>query len=820
MAEHNGVEGSGETTYYGRRAVTVDSLAPAQYRLRDPSRGDGNAVYFDSLGGHIDHDSRDFGAEVAAVALDVQWGTAAFYDMMEARFGWLGLDGEGKSLEAVVYSDPEDSFVNAYWNGVNAAFGNGDCHYTPLTAIDVVAHEFVHGVTDYTSDLVYSEESGALNEAMSDIFGKALEHEAYPEGFTWEIGAQFSQSPYARSFRSMSDPHERDHPKYYRGENWNEWGAVHTNSSVLNHWFYLLVEGGAGTDETGRDFDVAALGWDAALEHVFAMQRDYLTPDAGYRDAYAYSLEIAEADYGAESTEYAAIAEAWAAVGLSDDAGPRSEYDNYLVPELDFGRVFFACHSEDGLVVPITVTNAGNRVLEAGEVIVVDVEDDFGDRPPFTLEIELDAPLAFGQSLSRDVATDRLTEPGEPLIIGFEIPSNDYDVPVSGWTYFFDAPRSDDAPLSVYLPRFGGVCAWDTLDYFVGVYNASCSGETQAPETGTVFLLDEYGTTLRKVPFQTPDLEFYDIHWVDFEYAASALAEVTGYRVEFGSGITAEEEELSPRAALLPSKLDLYDIGLDTDYDLAEDVAVEAFSDLGIVEYRGKPYWGTVGEYPLGIAYPCAEATATLRSNWTDGFSFCADFSAAEEVAVSAEVLRLSSVSAAGFADIGGNFSVVSFHHRDAEGRPVSSVHGGLPDRSPERVGMTLPAGYRGAVGVEVYNYLGEGDWGFDGTFRDSSDYTLMRNLRFETQVVNTAETGTQTAQLAPNPATATAQLTLGEADRYDLHVVDALGRTVLRSAFEGATTDLDVRAWAAGLYTVEAIGERSGRRWRGRLVR
>ena len=125
------------------------------------------------------------------------------------------------------------------------------------------------------------------------MFGKALEWYENPDEFTWEIGRAFIKNGDANPFRNMSNPTERNHPKLYKGDNWSGFGAVHTNSNVMNHWFYLLVEGGAGTNEIDVDFAVQSIGMDKAMDVVFAVNTGYLTPNSDYLHAYHSTIEVA-----------------------------------------------------------------------------------------------------------------------------------------------------------------------------------------------------------------------------------------------------------------------------------------------------------------------------------------------------------------------------------------------------------------------------------------------------------------------------------------------------------------------------------------------
>ena len=175
----------------------------------------------------------------------------------------------------------------------------------------------MHGITDFTSDLIYSDESGAINESMSDIFAKGLEFFEDPDNFEWTIGHSFLETEFAEPFRSFVDPNLFRHPKMYNGQFWYDGGGVHTNSSVGNHWFYLLVNGGSAMNEAGVEYDIQGIGMNKALQIVFLTQTSALTPNSTYSFYNESSTIVAEELYGIGSTEALNVLEAWKAVGVS-----------------------------------------------------------------------------------------------------------------------------------------------------------------------------------------------------------------------------------------------------------------------------------------------------------------------------------------------------------------------------------------------------------------------------------------------------------------------------------------------------------------------
>ncbi len=181
------------------------------------------------------------------------------YLMDTFGFNWVASASaatNGSVQAMVVHAHYKYQYVNAFWNGSYVALGDGDqVEFRELTALDVVGHEFAHAVTDFTSDLIYQDESGALNEAFSDIIGANVEYYAEANGLEpgvtmspdWLVGEDFDlRGSVNPGFRNMGDPEEDGDPDHYidRYVGSDDNGGVHTNSGIGNHAYYLLVNGG------------------------------------------------------------------------------------------------------------------------------------------------------------------------------------------------------------------------------------------------------------------------------------------------------------------------------------------------------------------------------------------------------------------------------------------------------------------------------------------------------------------------------------------------------------------------------------------------
>ncbi|AEV34075.1 Zinc metalloprotease (elastase) [Owenweeksia hongkongensis DSM 17368] len=314
--------GQAETKYHGTQNIITDSVSTNKYVLNDVTRGGGvqtlNAQTGTSFQNSVDFEDDDnywdnVNAQIDEAATDAHWSAGMTYDYFLSEHNRDSYDGLGSKIVSYVHWD--QAWRNASWNGVAMRYGDGSGD--PLISIDVVGHELAHGVTEYSANLVYAYEPGALNESFSDIFGTAIEFHALDSAADWDIGkASFL-------LRSMSNPKAYSQPDTYLGQAWytgsGDNGGVHYNSGVQNFWFYLLSEGGSGTNDNGTAYQVDSFGIDNAAEIAYRNLAYYLTPSSEYYDSRRGSISAAEDIYGSCSYEANLIAKAWHAVGIGSD---------------------------------------------------------------------------------------------------------------------------------------------------------------------------------------------------------------------------------------------------------------------------------------------------------------------------------------------------------------------------------------------------------------------------------------------------------------------------------------------------------------------
>ncbi len=280
-----------------------------------------------------------------AVNLDGHVHMGWTYDFLFERFGRRGFDDADVTIRAITHpvrladaftSSPDDLFTffaNAFWcgpcgedglllfgEGIPAGYTLGGTQWKPLAgALDAVAHEMAHALTDYSSGLLYQNESGALNEAFSDIIATSAEFFHHPAGqgpgrADYSIGEDVA----VPSLRSMADPlafRDPDHYSIrYRGPEDN--GGVHTNSGIANHAFYLAIEGGTNRTSGLRVEGVGSANREQ-IEKVFYRAFVYmLTSNANFSQARAATIQSARDLYGVGSPAERAVTQAWTAVGV------------------------------------------------------------------------------------------------------------------------------------------------------------------------------------------------------------------------------------------------------------------------------------------------------------------------------------------------------------------------------------------------------------------------------------------------------------------------------------------------------------------------
>jgi Zn-dependent metalloprotease len=247
-------------------------------------------------------------------------GSGATYDFYKAIFNRNSVDNRGMRLDSTVHY--ERDFNNAFWNGRQMVYGDGDGEiFVNFTGcLDVIAHELTHGVTGCTADLDYQDQSGALNESMSDVFGslaKQWKLRQTADKADWLIGEGIlAPGIHGKALRSMKAPGtafddprlgkdpQPAHMRHY-DQTQDDNGGVHINSGIPNHAFYL-----AAIEIGGFAWEKAGLIWYDALTRS-------LKHDADFQAAADATYAAATTRFGQGSLEQRAVHDAWHKVGIA-----------------------------------------------------------------------------------------------------------------------------------------------------------------------------------------------------------------------------------------------------------------------------------------------------------------------------------------------------------------------------------------------------------------------------------------------------------------------------------------------------------------------
>ncbi|MBK7377948.1 MAG: M4 family metallopeptidase [Ignavibacteriales bacterium] len=318
------VPGSGTTLYNGNVNMIVDNFTGG-YRLQESERGGGiqtkdmqNGINYNNAVDFVDPDG-NFSDPENQIGVSVHWATEGTYDYYWNIFSRDSYNNTGGTLYSYVSYDV--NYNNAFWDGSRMTYGDGDGFwFSPLVGIDIIGHELTHGVTQYSANLLYADEPGALNESFSDIFGTAVEFYLEESTADWLIAEDcYLQPPY--TLRSMEEPNIAWQPDTYEGLYWinpggPDYGGVHTNSGVQNFWFYLLSVGGSGTNDNGDAYSVTGIGIDNASQIAYRSLTVYLTQTSNFHNARAGSINAATDLFGIGSQQYQSVIDAWNAVGV------------------------------------------------------------------------------------------------------------------------------------------------------------------------------------------------------------------------------------------------------------------------------------------------------------------------------------------------------------------------------------------------------------------------------------------------------------------------------------------------------------------------
>lgn len=333
------------------------------------------------------------------LSLDAHWAVEMTYDYFLQKHNRNSYDGQGSVLDVYVHHQLPDY---AAWLGTNLtpvasvfgmAFGDGNgTQYDALVSLDIIAHEFGHGVTQTSSGLL---PSNPVNEGLSDIWGAAVEYwvlndpivnfidpngdkDSWLAGEEVRIGYDAERSlrePKGSLLVTVAEPMADTYNGAY-------FSGLRGKSGVISHWFYLLSDGSSLTDEINDNnvpFSITGIGIDKAADIIYYAQTVYFTENTNYEDARQLTLQAAKDLYGFCSEEAKTVAQAWDAVGVPVNItsgeiacgsdGVSGIYDNSGGSNLVISTDIFS--NENYCNTPVTVVSGASAVFKAGHQIIL-----------------------------------------------------------------------------------------------------------------------------------------------------------------------------------------------------------------------------------------------------------------------------------------------------------------------------------------------------------------------------------------------------------------------------------------------------------------
>ncbi len=264
-------------------------------------------------------------------------GAGATYQLFKEVYGRNSIDGNGLRLDSTVHYD--QGYDNAFWNGEQMVYGDGDEDLAAderlfnrfTIAVDIIAHELTHGVTQHEARLVYWEQAGALNESFSDVFGtlvKQRQRNQTAAEADWLIGqGLLTPNVNGTALRSMKAPGtayndpvlgedpQPGHMSAYKNVDYDN-GGVHINSGIPNHAFYVLAR------------ELGGNAWEKAGRIWYVTLRDKLSTRSNFQEAANLTHQVAGEIFGRGSLEQQAVRLAWSEVGITVAAESDSPGEN------------------------------------------------------------------------------------------------------------------------------------------------------------------------------------------------------------------------------------------------------------------------------------------------------------------------------------------------------------------------------------------------------------------------------------------------------------------------------------------------------------
>lgn len=807
----HGVPSTAQTKYYGVQNIISDSIAPQEFILRDPTRGGGIFIYHDN-GDDFTNNSSNWNLTNVAmdeVALDAHYCTQEYYDLMLDAFDWEGQDGQGQALKVRVHVGGP-GFVNAYWDGEYSNYGDGDCNYGPLTTLEVVGHEFTHGMIDFTSQLVYDGESGAINECMADIFGKYLEYKTAPAHHDWALGHSFIINPDSKPFRQMDDPGSLGMPAMYNGQNWDSENGVHTNSALGNLWYTMIIDGRQGVNEAGVAYQVASLGFDKAAQIAFLTNRAYLTESSDYNAFYQYSVAAAEELYGAGSVEVNAVKEAWKAVGLP--SAPLNEFD--LAVQGEDGWDNTVCGIGGFVPVKVKVINKSTTPYDPSQGASVTLSS-FSANQNFT--IQLTEPIGPGETYTIEVQNWLESNSAGTIFVDITLDVSDNNFLNNFSSGYYNILEYEYDDLSLFTFPLDPDCFAESIEMAFFINNNSCNPLPAGTEM-SVSIKNEQGAQIWSAPYVNQN----DIPAGTTVYTTYTIPIFTGlltFTLTHANDPNLLNNEYTDQTSsfYLPIVGNyINDFELNNGQDNYLDLAFVGGAGT-IYPFQNSQFFGSTGsESDENLVERCPDPLSAFNQSYSTsinaGIKACVDMTGSPNPGLSFDLAMFRNNVAAA-----EGFQYSSMLQAKWEGNQTGQeIFYGQPEGFVESKNIPLPANFKGSITLRFYTEIG--NWVLEPSSLANDDVLLLDNFRLSTVVSTNNPKEQPVIQMFPNPAQDQVRIQT-ELDMSQIQLQDMQGRTLRSISVQNNLYDLQLNDLAKGIYFV-TINMENGAQVTQKLVR
>lgn len=274
---------------------------------------------------------------------DDNWGTNVYkettahylttksWDFYKNYFSRNGQDNNGIPIRVLSQFGTNNASFEIGNNCNYLQFGTSDLGGFQGAEPTTVAHEYTHGVIHHSSQLGNTYESGAINEAVCDIFGVITQCLMMDQGMTdWIYGNDVAN--YDFYIRSLKSPKNlgfhldfwgymlSGQPDTYLGDFWQtdgqDYGGIHVNNGVINKWYYLLTDGDSGINDNGDFYNISGIGMSKSMKIIYYAMTSGLLNSSQFSDAREATIESAIELFGECSIEHQETVDAWHAVGI------------------------------------------------------------------------------------------------------------------------------------------------------------------------------------------------------------------------------------------------------------------------------------------------------------------------------------------------------------------------------------------------------------------------------------------------------------------------------------------------------------------------